>query len=178
MARPLLGGRAFAREEVAMRRMIGPFLGLLMAAILTAAPPVAASAALKVSGTYSTSQFFVDGVQQDGLSLHLTGHGTSAWSGSFVGTTTFAGSAVVNLTNGTTRGTLTEVFTGSVAGLGSGTISFREPFFISAGGTLRLEYVITGASGALAGVLGAGVFVGTSAPDGSGSGTYSGTLVP
>jgi hypothetical protein len=70
------------------------------------------------------------------------------------------------------------MFTGSDVGLGSGTSSFRESFFISAGGNLRLEYVITGASGALAGALGAGEFVGISAPDGSGSGTYSGTLVP
>lgn len=62
-------------------------------------------------------------------------------------------------------------------GLGSGTIEFRESFFISAGGVLHLEYVITGGSGALQDALGAGVFVGISASDGSGSGTYSGTLV-
>ena len=161
-----------------MRRIIGLLLGLLVAVALASAPPVAASSAIKISGTYSTSQFVVDGLQQHGLSLHLTGHGTSAWSGSFQGTTTSAGSAVVSLVNGTTRGNLTETFTGSVVGVGSGTIEFRESFFIPAGGNLRLEYVITGGSGALEDALGAGVFVGISAPDGSGSGTYSGTLVP
>ena len=119
----------------------------------------------------------VDAAAVDGATLHVSAHATSAWSGALTGTTSYTAVGTINLVNGTTVATLDETFIGTAAGIGSGTLVFRESAFISGNGALHLEAEIRGGTGAFSGAHGMIVFVGSSAADGAGAGTYAGRIV-
>ncbi|MBA3688154.1 MAG: DUF3224 domain-containing protein [Chloroflexi bacterium] len=161
----------------ALGAVFGSFLALLASSALAGASPAAASAVTMVSGSYTTEALALDAVTAHGMTLHLSAHATSAWSGDLTGTTTYTFVGIVNLVNGTTVGTLDETFTGTAAGIGFGTLVFRESVFVSGSGALHLEAVIRGGTGAFSGARGMIVFKGISALDGSGGGTYFGRIV-
>jgi hypothetical protein len=163
-----------------LRRQIVRGILTAAAVLLTAlavASPVAASAVTVVSGSYTTDALVVEAAAVNGATLHLSAHATSAWSGALTGSTSYTVVGTVNLVNGTTVGTLDETFSGTAAGIGSGTLVFRESVFVSGSGALHLEAVIQGGTGAFSGARGTIVFDGSSAPDGAGAGTYVGRIV-
>jgi hypothetical protein len=103
--------------------------------------------------------------------------GGTIWHGDLEGRTAFVMHGVVDTKTHATSGTNTEVFTGSMAGVGRGHIHFLETFTSDAKGTLSLDATITGSDDALIGLSGTMHFAGPSNPTtGAGYGTYAATF--
>jgi hypothetical protein len=99
--------------------------------------------------------------------------GTSDWTGTWTGSTTWTLTGDVSLTAGGS-GRIDEVFTGHAADGRTGTLTFVEHFTLDATGHIDIKGKIVDSSGSLAGSRGRAHWVGTANADGSGVGTYSG----
>ena len=110
----------------------------------------------------------------------------TTWTGDLAGTTTYVAYTRADPRHpGAGVGTIDEIFTGSVSGIGHGRLYLREHFTVAAsGGAIRNAATITRGDGGLTGVKGAIVFVGTldvnadgtAAISGLGRGSYTGTI--
>ena len=99
--------------------------------------------------------------------------GTSAWTGTWTGSTTWRLTGDVSLTAGGS-GRIDEVFKGRARDGRRGTLTFVEHFTLDAAGNIDITGRIVKSSGRLAGSRGRARWIGTTSADGSGSGTYSG----
>jgi hypothetical protein len=99
--------------------------------------------------------------------------GTSDWTGTWTGSTTWTLTGRVSLTTGGS-GQIEEVFTGHAADGRAGTLTFIEHFTLDATGHIDIKGRIVQSTGGLAGSRGYARWVGTANADGSGVGTYSG----
>jgi hypothetical protein len=98
----------------------------------------------------------------------------TVWHGDLEGRTRFVMHGVVDPTTFASSGTNDEVFTGTVAGLGSGRLHFAETFTNAADGTVSIDAHIVGAEGELEGLRGTMHFSGHGNPQtGAGTGTYT-----
>jgi len=98
----------------------------------------------------------------------------TVWHGDLEGRTEFVMHGVVDPATFASTGTNDEVFTGTVAGLGSGKLHFAERFTNAADGTVSIDARIVGAEGALEGLRGTMHFSGRGNPQtGAGTGTYT-----
>jgi hypothetical protein len=165
---------------VAGMRAVVPLVAALVAAASTglalATPSAGAATPAAVAGTWSTGPLQVTGVAPVGNSLKLTGVAFSTWSGDLDGAAV-ADAVFLVRPNGSSVGIARETLTGSVAGIGSGTLTFVETASGAADGTVVIRATAVKGTGDLTGVRGHLVFRGTCAADGSGcAGTYSGRL--
>jgi hypothetical protein len=103
--------------------------------------------------------------------------GTTAWTGTWVGSTTWTLTAHRDPASGVLTGRIREVFKGR-AGRRHGTLTFVEQLTQDATGKEVSRGRIVRGSGGLAGSRGDVRFIGQSNRDGSGSGTYSGRWRP
>jgi hypothetical protein len=103
----------------------------------------------------------------------LSCSGTSDWTGSWKGSTTWTLTGDVSLTKGGS-GRIKEVFKGRARDGRKGTLTFTERFTIEPTGAIDIKGTIVKGSGGLAGSKGHVRWVGTTKADGSGVGTYSG----
>src|SRR3954447_1271250 len=99
--------------------------------------------------------------------------GTSTWTGTWRGSTTWVLTGDVSLTAGGT-GRIDEVFRGRARDGRTGRLTFVEHFTLDASGKIDIAGRIVKSSGRLAGSGGHARWIGSSRPDGSGEGTYSG----
>jgi hypothetical protein len=99
--------------------------------------------------------------------------GTSKWTGTWKGSTTWRLTGRISLTAGGS-GRIHEVFTGRARDGRRGTLTFSERFTLAANGDIDITGRIGKSSGRLAHSHGRARWVGTTAADGSGRGTYSG----
>jgi hypothetical protein len=102
---------------------------------------------------------------------------TAQFVGDFTGATLLEGKFMFD-PQGNIRGHATEKFTGTVSGVGSGTVLFEEEATVSAAGVVHVDATVTHGSGDLAHLSGRLVFDGTSAADLSSAGTYMGQIQP
>jgi hypothetical protein len=144
---------------------------------LASAANAGAAAPRDVVGVWATSAPVFPGVHPAGENLQLFAVATARFGGDFAGTTLFTGKFISD-PQGNIRGHATEEFTGTVAGVGSGTVLFQEEATVSAAGVVHVDATITHGSGALAHLSGRLVFDGTSAADLSSAGTYIGQIQP
>jgi hypothetical protein len=101
--------------------------------------------------------------------------GTSDWTGTWRGSTTWTLTGTLDPATGTGSGRIDEVFTGRARDGRKGRLTFVEHITLGAGGSTDIKGRIVGSCGGLAGSAGHARWVGTTnAADGSGSGTYSG----
>ena len=98
---------------------------------------------------------------------------TSRWTGTWNGSTKWTLTRILDPSSAAVSGRVDEVFTGDAAGGRAGTLTFVESLSIDASGGTSIRGHITNSSGALAGSSGHASWIGISAQDGSGSGTYS-----
>ena len=101
----------------------------------------------------------------------------SVWTGDLDGKTTF--NAVLHAdpkTAGVLVGTIDEVFTGSVRGIGQGRLFLSEQITDSANGGVIVDATIVRGDAELKGVTGHLHFTGTSNIQGIGDGVYAGSL--
>ena len=103
----------------------------------------------------------------------LSCSGTSDWTGTWKGSTTWTLTGNVSLTTGGS-GRIDEVFKGRARNGRKGKLTFVEHFTLDAAGHIDIKGKIVKSSGKLAGSHGHARWVGTANADGSGSGTYSG----
>ena len=102
------------------------------ALVLATSGIASASQGLSVSGTYSASDFgstTCSLVGASGFMVSCTTTGfTSQYSGDLVGTAIADFTQLINCKTGRATGTGVETFTGSIAGVGSGTLSWIDQF--------------------------------------------------
>ena len=103
----------------------------------------------------------------------LSCSGTSDWTGTWKGSTTWTLTGDVSLTTGGS-GRIDEVFTGRARDGRKGKLRFVEHFTLDAAGNIDIKGKIVKSSGKLAGSNGHARWIGKANADGSGAGTYSG----
>jgi hypothetical protein len=103
-----------------------------VALVVALAAPAYGGSATLVSGTYSVTDFGTPAcvpLGADGFIVSCTTTGfVSSYSGALSGTTTTTFTQVINCKTGRTQGKGIETFTGSIAGVGSGTLTWRDEF--------------------------------------------------
>jgi len=148
-------------------------LAVLGVGQLASAVDVGAASPREVSGTWATAAPVISGAHPAGVNVRVFAVDTAQFLGDFAGTTVFQGTFLVD-PQGNIRGHATEAFSGTVSGVGSGTVLFEEEATISAAGVVHVDATITHGSGDLAHLSGRLVFDGSSAADLSSAGTYVG----
>jgi len=113
-----------------MRTALVTLVGAALALALTA--PVSAGSSTLVSGTYGVTDFGTLTCVPLGTAGFVVRCSTSgfvsSYSGALTGTTTTTFSQVINCRTGRTQGSGVETFTGSIAGVGSGTLTWMDEF--------------------------------------------------
>jgi Protein of unknown function (DUF3224) len=161
-------------------RNVGLALMLATPLLLGAVPAgasgdVGAAAPRDVLGNWATSAPVSTPTHPAGVNVQVIAVATAQFVGDFAGTTVFKGTFLID-PQGNIRGHATEAFTGTVSGVGSGTVLFEEEATVSAAGVVHVDATITHGSGDLAHLSGRLVFDGTSAADLSSAGTYAGQI--
>ena len=136
----------------------------------------AAASTTTVSGTWSVTPQIPAGLKQAGVNLKLSGVSSSTWAGDFAGTTIAHATFVIHPDGSVVGAPLHEAFTGTIAGLGTGTLDFGEEAHAQPDGSTEIDATIIRGSGDLASVHGRLIFVGACDLDGACAGTYSGQL--
>ena len=150
-------------------------VAVLGAGQIASVADVGAASPREVLGNWATSAPVVTGAHPAGQNVQLFAVATAQFKGDFAGTTVFTGKFLID-PQGNIRGHATEAFTGTVSGVGSGTVLFEEEATVSATGIVHVDATITHGSGDLAHLSGRLVFDGTSAADLSSAGTYAGQI--
>jgi hypothetical protein len=141
-----------------------------------AATSAATAAPSTVSGTFaSTAPPATTCFLAVGASTVLCAEQPFAWTGGFDGTTV-ADLVLVFRPDGSSFGPAREVFTGTVAGVGTGTVVFAETATGDPLGNFRVDAVAVSGTGDLAGLHAHLVFVGACDAGGNCSGTYTGVI--
>lgn len=163
-------------------RIVARFSVVLVVVLLTAlgavVPASAAPRPVTVSGTWDNADPLTVTVVSQNRAITVLGFdGVSRWSGDLTGPTSFTGRGLLPTRPAVLVGTISETFTGSVAGIGSGTLRFVETFRQDVTtGAITIDAQVVGGTGALSTVRGYLRFVGVTDADGVGGGTYSGGL--
>jgi hypothetical protein len=103
-----------------------------VAVALVLSAPVSAGSSTLVSGTYGVTDFGTLScvpLGAAGFVVRCTTSGfVSTYSGALTGTTTTNFTQVINCLTGRTQGSGVETFTGSIAGVGSGSLTWMDEF--------------------------------------------------
>jgi len=150
-------------------------LAVLGVGLIASVAAVGAASPREVLGNWATSAPVITGAHPAGVNVQVFAVATAQFEGDFAGTTVFTGKFLID-PQGKIRGHATEAFTGTVSGVGSGTVLFEEEATVSAAGMVHVDATITHGSGNLAHLSGRLIFDGTSAADLSSAGTYSGQI--
>lgn len=145
-----------------------------VAGVLAATGAAAGSTA--VSGVWSVAPQIPTAFKLAGVNLKLSGVSYSSWGGDLVGTTVAQATFVIHPDGRIVGAPVSEEFTGTIAGLGAGTLDFAEEAHAQPDGSTEIAATILGGSGDFANVHGRLIFVGTCDIYGACAGTYSGEL--
>jgi hypothetical protein len=166
-----------AREDARMKKLFSVTSTLLIGIFLaaTASTAEAASPAVHVVGSWTSSPCVVTTYE---LSTgHIVCRGSSSWTGSLTGQTTYIINGTLNALNGNGSGTIDETFRGiETATEAAGTLRFKESFTLDgATNGITIDCRLIAATGAFAGASGTMHFTGTATVVG-GFGGYEGWL--
>jgi hypothetical protein len=156
-----------------MKRLV--FVGLLVV-VATVASSARAAAPIPVSGSWSTTPLTPTGFKQAGVNVKLPGIVGSTWSGDLAGTTVASATFLIHPNGTVVAAPARETLTGTVAGIGSGTLDFVEEAHGQPDGFTKIDATIVRGSGDLAGLHGRLIFLGSCDVSGTCTGTYSGEL--
>ncbi len=154
-----------------MKKKVSAFLVVFSLVGLAFVPAVAAAPPVAVSGDWSWASTYVN-PKNPGGNMFLVGTENSVWSGSFSGTSTDVLYVVVHR-GGVVTARITASFSGMV-GTATGTMVLHITVLIAPDGSEGGTWVITGATGELAGIHGEGKWM-AFAPFGT-EGAYSGQV--
>ncbi len=129
-----------------------------------------------VSGTWvNPTAIVITSITPDGAKFDIVYTSGTQWHGSLEGTTAFTATNLFDPATNDSTGTIDETFTGSIPGVGSGTLRFTEQYSLHQG-IVSLDATVVSGTGQLSTVTGTIHFDGTSDDQGIGNGTYAGTL--
>ena len=159
----------------ARRKFVLMFISVL-AVVTGLAPSATAAAPVSVSGTWSSTAPTLTGFKQAGVNLKLPGFVNSTWSGDLTGTTVATATFLVHPDGSIVAAPTHELFTGTVLGVGSGTLDFVEEAHAQPDGSTRIGATVVHGTGDLAALSGRLIFVGSCDVTGACAGTYSGQI--
>lgn len=162
-----------------MRAQSKPVLtfAFVLVAALTVVPPIAAASAPKsVSGIWSTTPLTPTGFKQAGVNIKLSGLVISTWSGDLAGTTVATATFIIHADGSVVAAPALETLSGTVSGVGTGTLDFVEEAHGQPDGSTQIDATIVRGTGDLAGLRGRLIFVGTCDVSGACVGTYTGQI--
>lgn len=157
------------------RKFVLTLVGLVVV-VATVASSATAAAPGPVSGTWSTTPLSPTGFKQAGVNIMLPGITESTWSGDLAGTTVATATFLIHADGSVVAAPARETLTGTVVGVGSGTLDFVEEAHAQPDGTTQIGATIVGGTGDLAGLHGRLIFVGSCDVSGACVGTYSGQI--
>ena len=151
-------------------------LGSFLVAALMVVPLAATSAPTSVSGVWSTTPLIPTGFKQAGVNIQLPGSVFSAWSGDLSGTTVATATFLIHPDGSVVAAPARETLSGTVSGVGTGTLDFIEEAHGQPDGSTQIGATIVSGTGDLAALHGRLIFVGTCDASGACTGTYTGEL--
>lgn len=151
-------------------------LGPILVAALMVVPTATTSVSMSVSGVWSTTPLIPTGFKQAGVNIKLPGVVFSTWSGDLNGTTVATATFLIHRDGSVVAAPARETLTGTVSGVGTGTLDFVEEAHSQPDGSTEIGATIVGATGELAGLHGRLIFLGTCDVSGACAGTYSGQI--
>ena len=166
-------------------RLIGPLPGRrkfvltligLVVVVVSAASSATAAAPVAISGAWSTTPLSPTGFKQAGVNILLPGITESTWSGDLAGTTIATATFLIHPDGSVVAAPARETLTGTVVGVGSGTLDLIEEAHAQPDGTTQIGATIVRGTGDLAGLHGRLIFVGSCDLSGACVGTYSGEI--
>jgi parallel beta-helix repeat protein len=178
--RQQLGTRPTHATAPATRLSLAVVLALAAVALAALSGAAAASAGpphtSEVRGTWSdpVGACVAHIISFDASTGDFVCTGTSKWTGTWSGSTTWTLTGNQDPATGAVSGRIDEVFTGHAADGTTGTLVFAEHITIDPAGNTDIRGSIVHSSGGLTHSLGHARWIGTSNPDGSGSGSYFG----
>jgi hypothetical protein len=149
---------------------------LVVATALTVVPTAITSGPGSVSGVWSTTPLIPTGFKQAGVNIKLPGVVVSTWSGDLQGTTLATATFLIHRDGSVVAAPTRETLTGTVSGVGTGTLDLVEEAHSQPDGSTEIGATIVRGTGELAGLHGRLVFVGTCDLSGACVGTYSGQI--
>ena len=151
-------------------------LGGLLAVGATVASVALAAAPVSVSGAWTTGPLTPTGFKQAGVNIKLPAIVTSDWTGDLAGPTVATATFLLHPDGSVVAAPSRETLTGTVAGVGSGTLDFVEEAHSQPDGSTEIDATIVRGTGDLAGLQGRLIFVGICDASGACTGTYTGSL--
>ena len=100
----------------------------------------------------------------------------SSWSGALTGATVATATFIIHPDGSVVAAPTTETFSGTVSGVGSGTLDFVEEAHGQPDGSTEIDATIVRGAGDLAGLHGRLIFLGTCGASGTCAGTYAGEI--
>ena len=153
------------------RTLVLTLAGLLVVAA-TLASSATAAAPISLSGTWSTTPLTPTGFKQAGGNTKLPAIVLSTWSGALAGTAVASATFLIHPDGSIIAAPIRETFTGTVAGVGSGTLELIEEGRGQPDGSTEIDATIVSGTGDLASLHGRLIFVGTCHVSGPCAGTY------
>ena len=158
-----------------MRKLVLSLCGLL-AVGATVASVALAGAPVSVSGAWTTGPLTPTGFKQAGVNVLLPGIVLSDWTGDLAGSTVATATFLIHPDGSVVAAPARETLTGTVAGVGSGTLDFVEEAHGQPDGSTEIDATIVRGTGDLAGLHGRLIFAGICDVSGACVGTYTGSL--
>jgi hypothetical protein len=172
----LRGQRVREEAIVRLRAKLALSLGSVLVAALAVVPTAATSRAASVSGSWSTTPLTPTGFKQAGVNLKLPADVSSTWSGDLSGTTVATATFIIHPDGSVVAAPARETLSGTVDGVGSGTLTFVEEAHSQPDGSTEIDATITSGTGSLASLHGRVIFVGICDVSGACTGTYTGVI--
>ena len=151
-------------------------VGPILVAALMVVPTATTSVSTSVSGVWSTTPLIPTGFKQAGVNIKLPGVVFSTWSGDLNGTTVATATFLIHRDGSVVAAPSRETLTGTVSGVGTGTLDFVEEAHSQPDGSTEIGATIVSGTGGLAGLHGRLIFLGTCDVSGACAGTYSGQI--
>jgi hypothetical protein len=158
-----------------LRRAFLVLSAALFAVGLLAAPASAAQhRQLVATGSWTDPGAVIDSITPSGQDYIVQMHGETTTDGDFAGTSSYTLTARANLRTGVTIGHSREIFTVTLAPIGTGHVTFDEIVVVKADGNEVVNGTIVDGDGPFAGAHGSAHFIGTTDPSGANpaTGTY------
>ena len=151
-------------------------LGGLLTVGATVASVALAGAPVSVSGAWTTEPLTPTGFKQAGVNIELPGIVLSDWTGDLEGSTVATATFLIHRDGSVVAAPARETLTGTVAGVGSGTLDLVEEAHGQPDGSTEIDATIVSGTNDLAGLHGRVIFVGICDVSGACTGTYTGSL--
>jgi len=125
---------------------------------------------------WSTAPLIPTGFKLAGVNIKLPGAVISTWSGDLAGTTLATTTFIIHPDGSVVAAPIRETLSGTVSGVGTGTLDFIEEAHAQPDGSTQIDATIVSGTGDLAALHGRLIFLGICDASGACTGTYTGEI--